>query len=260
MKTLNRTVLMSFAVAAIAFSTDVIAHGDRDEEKLAEFQLHLDSYEQDIVAMVATVGSITSNTEATREDVDALIQQWEDVTVHEAIEDKATLAYPGVWQALILFQQAVDAGDGVAEAGENVKSALWQGMGALRMAATIVDATSSTAVEDGGALSGPESISAIISDLNAAVASYVEGDSEGAQRAIFDTYENRFEYLEGDLIPKDPDLVTALEADFNATLPLLLKRGADEIEVRRTVANMTTQLEAARSILEAVESQRGDVF
>ena len=113
---------------------------------------------------------------------------------------------------------------------------------------------------EGELLSGPESIAAIINDLNSAVASYVDGDAALAERTIFDTYENRFEYLEGDLIPKDPDLVTALEADFNATLPLLFKQGADEIAVRRAVANMTTQLETAKTILEQGEAQRGDVF
>ena len=103
-------------------------------------------------------------------------------------------------------------------------------------------------------------MAAIIIYLNSSLSSFGDGYAALAEKTIFDTYENRFEYLEGDLIPKDPDLVTALEADFNATLPLLFKQGADEIAVRRAVANMTTQLETAKTILEQGEAQRGDVF
>ncbi|MEO1326469.1 MAG: hypothetical protein AAFV47_07380 [Pseudomonadota bacterium] len=247
------------AVAALGLAPIAQAHGDLDEEKLEEFQLHLDDYEQDVIAMIATVVDIVDNANATKSDTDALIQQWEDVAVHEAIEFKATLAYPGVWQGLIQLQTAVESAGDKDAAGEALKAALWQGMGALRMAATMVDLINDE-ISDEAPLSGPESVDAIISALTRAVELYEAGDTAAAEKAIFDSYEDRFEYLEGDLIPKDPELVTSLEADFNATLPLGMKAGASGEQMREILAAMTSKLESAKAILEAVEAERGAVF
>ena len=247
------------ALASLCMAPIAHAHGDLDEEKLEEFQLHLDDYEQDVVAMIATVTEIVGNPDATKTDTDALIQQWEDVAVHEAIEFKATLAYPGVWQGLIQLQTAVESAGDKAAAGESLKAALWQGMGALRMAATMVDLINEE-ISDEAPLSGPESVDAIIAELGEAVEFYEAGDTTAAEKAIFDSYEDRFEYLEGDLIPKDPELVTSLEADFNATLPLAMKAGASGEEMREILRVMTDKLESAKAILEAVEAERGAVF
>ena len=108
--------------------------------------------------------------------------------------------------------------------------------------------------------SGPETIQRILADLDAAVAAYGDGELARAEELIHATYMNRFEGLEGDLIARDPDLVSSLEKDFNATLPLLMQEGASMARVNETLAAMRRQLETASGILEDVEQSRSEVF
>lgn len=247
------------------------AHGEADEEMLAEFHEHLDDYRAEIDALRAELAPILDGyaaDQAVKPRVEALIEHWEEVAVHAAIERKATVTYPGVWQALIALQQAVDGGRPPADvraAGERVEAALWQGFGALKLAASQVGSgmgASAVATADAAdaAESGPETIARIIADLEQAVAAYEANELSRAEGLIHETYMTRFEGLEGDLIERDPDLVTALERDFNATLPLLMQQGASMQEVEATLQSMKEQLETAGTILESVERSRSEVF
>ena len=56
------------------------------------------------------------------------------------------------------------------------------------------------------------------------------------------------------------DRVSNLERDFNATLPLLMQRGASADEVRAALRSMTDQLETAGKILATIEQSRSEVF
>jgi hypothetical protein len=244
------------------------AHGEADEEMLAEFHEHLDDYRAEIDALRAELAPIVDGyaaDKAVKPQVEALIEHWEEVQVHAAIERKATVTYPGVWQALIALQQAVEGGRppaDVRDAGERVEAALWQGFGALKLAASQVGsgtAVSAVANTD-AAESGPETVDRIIADLEQAVAAYEADELGRAEGLIHETYMTRFEGLEGDLIERDPDLVTALERDFNATLPLLMQEGASMREVEVTLQSMKEQLETASTILESVERSRSEVF
>jgi len=126
-------------------STPALAHGEVDSQHLAEFHLHLDDYEEEIEALIADVRKIVS----ARTDggnggpsVEKLIEHWEEVGVHAAIERKATVTYPDIWQALVAFRQAVEKDRGaeaLARAAQDLEAALWQGYGALRLAAANAD-------------------------------------------------------------------------------------------------------------------------
>ena len=244
------------------------AHGEVDEEMLAAFHEHLDDYREEINTLAAELAPIVEGHaagNAVSPQVAALIEHWEEVAVHSAIETKATVTYPGVWQALVSLQQAVD-GDRptgeVAAAARRVEAALWQGFGALQLAASQVgsEAPGAAGVTTDAAESGPETIDRIIADLEQAVAAYEADQVSKAEGLIHETYMSRFEGLEGDLIERDPDLVSNLERDFNATLPLLMQRGASTEEVRTALRSMTRQLETAGEILESVEASRSEVF
>jgi hypothetical protein len=150
----------------------------------------------------------------------------------------------------------------VAAAAERVAAALWQGFGALRLAASQVgsEAGSPAVAGSQGAESGPETVDRIVADLDRAVAAY-EADQLGrAEGLIHAAYMSRFEGLEGDLIERDPELVTSLERDFNATLPLLMQQGASMAEVRTVLQSMKEQLATASAILESAEQSRSEVF
>lgn len=133
-----------FLAAVLLGTPEAIGSGVSDEEMLASFQDHLDDYEAEIGQLAAAVDAIVTDARAGtlgEGRVEALIEQWEAVAVHEAIEYKVTIAYPGIWQGIVGLKQAVDAGgsdEKVSAAAEQLKAALWQGLGALRLAASQV--------------------------------------------------------------------------------------------------------------------------
>lgn len=249
----------------VLFPLEARGHGEVDEDQLAAFQNHLDEYGQEIRMLVQDVKNIVEDYgagENVAPKIQAWIDQWEEVGVHAAIESRATVTYPGIWQTIVALQQAVEADEpdgAVAAAGEAVEAALWQGMGAVRLAASQVgreapaDTTTPTA-------SGPETIEAIVADLEEAVAAYRADDLQRAEALIHETYMSRFEGLEGDLIERDPDLVSGLEKDFNATLPLLMQQGAPVEKVRARLDAMKGELDRASRLLEQAAQSRSEVF
>lgn len=264
--------VLSATLAALPART-ALAHGELDEQALAEFHLHLDDYREEVLELLAEVQPLVSAYDGNGDAAalaDELIEHWEEVGVHGAIETYATITYPTVWQALISLQQAVAGDDraAVVAAGDGLEAALWQSFGAVRLAAYQVTSDSGpvqlvgadAATGESAPLSGPETVDRIIRDLETAVSAYGDGNLERAERLIHDTYMSHFEGLEGDLIEYDPDLVSDLEKDFNANLPLLMQRGAEMADVRARLAAMTDQLEAARTLLEQAARTRSEVF
>ncbi|MGK7294834.1 MAG: hypothetical protein ACNS61_03270 [Candidatus Wenzhouxiangella sp. M2_3B_020] len=256
----------SLLVAAFSFLAVPVAsaHGEADES-VSEFHEHLDDYRGEIVAFVDEADSISrayAGDENVQPMIDELIERWEDIAVHDAIETHVPVVYPGIWQAIIGFQQATMEGesdDAVADAADNVAASLWQAFGALRLAATQVDEEHHAESGD-ETLSGGESIDRIVAELESAVEHYAEGEANAAESMIHDAYMQRFEYLEGDLIEADAELVTQLEKDFNATLPMLMQQEAPVAEVRKALDSMKDDLARARELLVAAEESRSEVF
>ena len=141
---LSRAVAAGVALLAAALlgTPEAMGSGVSDEKMLASFQDHLDLYESEIGGLATAVDKIVAESgTGTVADgrVDELIEQWEAVSVHEAIEYKVTIAYPGIWQGIVGLKQAIDSGgsvDEVSASGEALKAALWQGLGALKLAAS----------------------------------------------------------------------------------------------------------------------------
>ncbi len=127
----------------------VMAHGEVDEEMLAEFQDHMDDFREEVEELVAEAEAIVAGY-ATREtgvaQVEELVHHWEEVAIHSVIEVKAPVMYPDMWQATAAFQQSVADGqsaESVAAAAEVFKATLWQSLGAVRLAASQVGTASS---------------------------------------------------------------------------------------------------------------------
>jgi hypothetical protein len=77
---------------------------------------------------------------------------------------------------------------------------------------------------------------------------------------VQDTYLNIFEGVEGELIEQDADLVTALEKDFNITLPRQIEKEASKEDLKKTVAAMDKKLDRASKLLVKAEKEQSDVF
>jgi len=110
------------------------------------------------------------------------------------------------------------------------------------------------------AADGKEPVTEILEKLDLALASYEEGATAKARRVVARAYMEIFEGLEGDLIERDPELVSELEMDFNARLPILLEEDGPLQEVESRVSKMKERLRKARKHLEEAEEERSSVF
>lgn len=268
MNTPPLTRLLQAAALALVAAVSGPAAASGDWSGVAgEFHKHIDDYEAEIEALVDEAESIAA-ARASGKDVDSrlagYVDRWESVDVHGAIETQATVTYAGIWQGIIQMQQAGGSGASREEFRarvEDLKAALWQGFGAVRLAASQVRSGQAPAAEPAHEDAAPtEVVDAIIGELREAVDAYEAGDAAKAKDLIARAYIQRFEGLEGDLIEQDPDLVTSLEKDFNATLPLAMDNGKSVSAVRDELERMIGDLETAKDLLAESEQSRSEVF
>ena len=249
----------------LAFSS-VHAHGDYEAD-VDEFHLRLDEYRQDVMHMLDSADKIAaaySNETDAEASAQKLIDLWEEVAVHGAIETKASILYPPVWQALSNLQQALktDAGEADLQAAQDdLAVALWQGLGGVTLAANQyeqgMEQVPTQAAPEGDYA---EQIAAIRDELEQAVQAYADNDVKQAGKLVYNAYMQRFEFLEADLIAQDAELVEKLELDFNAGLPQLMQQGADVKAIRDKLAKMNAELDQAEALLAASEANRSEVF
>jgi len=264
MRELKSAAVVAVALVLLPLSGTALAHG-AGSEQAAEFEQHLDEYAGEINDMLANVSAIVAAYEpgnSNDEQLNALIEQWESVHFHEALETNAMPLYPPIWAALGTFSSALKEGASeqvVRARADDIAAALWQGYGGLKLLAARQD-QNRTPRQPPAAASGDAVIETINSNLDQVLTLYKKGESDAAQKLIYDTYMNYFEGIEGDLIEQDAALVTGLEADFNATLPLLLKNDAPAEEVAAQIDAMQADLGTARELLAAAAEQESSVF
>lgn len=194
--------------------------------------------------------------DATNELKTFIQEDWENVEYHEAVEDNHPKKYSAIWIEINGLKKAVDNDappSEIAEKAEGVKTALRDGLEALEEGAPTE--SGETDASEGGGDNAEATLDRIRNDLDHAVAEYAEGEPNEAKDIIGETYLSNFEGLEGDLIEKNPDLVTDLEIDFNSELPGLMDEDASLDEVKAKVDEMKTKLDQAEQLL---QEQTGD--
>lgn len=238
--------------------------------------LPVDAFEAEVARLASRADALVVEA-ASRpigsDELDGLVDAWENVEVHEAIELRATPLYPPIWQTLIGLRIALEGGQEDTAAlelrAEAFHGSLLQGLGAVKLVASQVRAGTAAGAmaghddhhDDHGAEDPVATVAAIRAGLDRAVEHYRDGDVEGAEAVIHEAYMQRFEALEGGLIALDADLVSTLEADFNAHLPLLLKDGADLGRVRAQVDAMGERLDRVEQLLvEAEDEPAPEIF
>ena len=114
---LNTALTAALILGATGLSAPAFAHGDKGAHVDA-FETHLDDYEQEIEQLVATVDSIASDyagdgvaSEQLDQRADALVDDWEHVDFHEALETHAIALYPPIWVALGGLEEATLTGE-----------------------------------------------------------------------------------------------------------------------------------------------------
>ncbi len=262
-----RFVALLAALGSPLFSHPAMANGEITDQ-VNHLSDHLGEYTEEVKWLEQKFGGVVDSYEAKGKgeiDTHQLIEFWEEVNFHSAIETQYVPIYATIWQGIYGVKQAIDEGASIsAVRAEETKlqQALWQALGAVKLAAQyqqqgLVKEVQTTASEP---TSGPEVIDDIKQRLHRVVAKYAEQLSEVATTLVHDTYMQRFEGIEGALIEQDAALVEDLEKDFNVTLPQAIEKDAGVDEVRSVVNAMQRKLDKARSLLVNAEQNRKEVF
>ncbi|MEM9174169.1 MAG: hypothetical protein AAGC67_02970 [Myxococcota bacterium] len=236
-------------------------------DHVKDLEGNLGNYEKEIGWLIGQVDGIVADyakggTQAAKSD--RLIEIWEEVDFHAAIETNYIPIYASIWQGLFGVKTAIDEAaplERVADEQAKLEQAFWQALGAVKMAALHQKTQAATASDSAG---GPETPIEVLLEverrLDRVVAKYAERLSDEATSIVYETYQTRFEGVEGELIERDAELVSSLEIDFNVTLPEAIKKGGTVEEVRRVVEAMQAKLEKARGLLAESKKPRKSVF
>lgn len=262
-KTLGASLLLASAFMA----QPVLANGPIGEH-VNHLQANLKSYAEEVEWMVGKVDTMVSDYDtkgAKAVKTDDLIEYWESVKFHSAIETNYVPVYASIWQGIYGVKMAIENGKPAAEVRkeqEAMNIALWQGLGAVKLAAKfqqkgLLDTVKATATEE---MTQSATIDEIKHKLDRVVAKFAERLQDEATDIVHDTYLHLFEGVEGTLIEQDANLVEVLEKDFNVTLPQAIKNGKSVDDVRNVVSDMQTKLDRAKTLIEKAEKSRKDVF
>jgi hypothetical protein len=261
------TLLLLLTVASITASRPVVANGEVGEH-VNQLQSNLDNYSKEVNWLLTKVGGIVDTYEkkgVKAANPDAIVDHWEAVDFHAAIETSYIPVYASIWQGLFGVKQGIENKASIAEVRKQQKmleQALWQGLGAVKLAAQYQQQGLLAKVkttQDSPKTPG-ETLDVIKQKLDKVVAKFAEQLPDEATTIVHDTYLNLFEGVEGVLIEQDAELVEDLEKDFNVTLPKSLKNKSSVNDVRQVVDVMKQKLDKAKSMLQQASKNRKDVF
>jgi hypothetical protein len=259
-------LVFASAMSLTVASGNAMANGEIGDH-VNNLHAHIAEYTEEVHWLESKFGGVVNAYEAKDASLntDALIEYWEEVEFHSAIETQYVPIYASIWQGIYGVKMAIDGKQPikvVREEQEKLNHALWQALGAVKLASQyqkkgLVDVVKTTEQEP---TTGPEIIDDIKTRLDRVVAKYAEQLHEVATTLVHDTYLQRFEGVEGDLIAKDAALVEDLEKDFNVTLPQAISKDKGVDGVRKVVETMQAKLDRARMLLVEAEKSRKDVF
>jgi hypothetical protein len=257
----------SLLLASAFLVQPVFANGPIGEH-VNHLKANLKNYTQDVEWMIASVDTMISDYDskgAKAVNSDDLIQYWESVKFHSAIETNFVPVYASIWQGLYGIKMAIDNKQPASDVRNQQKAmnvALWQGLGAIKLAAKyqekgLLKSIKATETKE---MTQSATIDEIKHRLDRVVAKYAERLSDEATDIVHATYLHLFESVEGTLIEQDANLVEILEKDFNVTLPQAISANKSVDEVRDVISDMQTKLDRAQVLIEKAEKSRKDVF
>jgi hypothetical protein len=261
------TALLAVSVMSLSMVTGHAMANGAIGDHVNNLHAHIGEFTEEVEWLESKFGGVVdayANKDKSLKS-DALMEYWEEVDFHSAIETQYVPIYASIWQGIYGVKVAIDDGkpiDVVRHEQEKLNHALWQALGAVKLASQyqkrgLVGEVQTTEVEP---TTGPAVIDDIKTRLDRVVAKYAEQLNEVATTLVHDTYLQRFEGVEGDLIAKDAALVESLEKDFNVTLPQAISQGKGVDAVRSVVETMQSKLDKARVLLVEAEKGRKDVF
>jgi hypothetical protein len=254
--------LLAAAFASALVAGQALADGEAGDH-VHHLKDHIAEYTKDVHWMIKQVDQVVdAYANKTAADPAKLADDWESVKIHPAIESNLVPLYASVWQGLYGVRQAIEQGKPVAEVREqqaDLEHTLWQVLGAVKMAAKVQ--AERQLPPAGTKAAGPvATIDEIKQNLDTIVVKFTEKEFKEATSLVHETYDSRFEGIEGALIEQDAELVEDLEKDFNVTLPRQLNAEARLESVKQIVSDMKRKLDKAKALLAKAEQDKPDVF
>ncbi|MEL7044757.1 MAG: hypothetical protein AAGL66_07030 [Pseudomonadota bacterium] len=248
-------------------ATPLVSANGEIGEHVKDLSGNLDNYATEIDWLMTQVDGIVAAYEEgglAAAKPEAVVDHWEAVDFHAAIETNYIPLYASIWQGLFGVRGAIEAEqplEAVRSEQAQLEVTLWQALGAVKMAAKVQETGyAAPGSSDGTDLSPVATLDDVKNNLDRVVAKYAEQLSDEAIEIVQDTYLTRFEGVEGDLIEQDADLVENLEVDFNVTLPKAIQDGMSVNDVRAVVAAMHEKIDRAKILLSDAEANRSSVF
>jgi len=256
-----------FGAVATMATGSVFANGAIGDH-VNDLKGHLGQYSEEVTWLIGKYDGVVDTYESKGQkavETQQLIDFWEEVDFHSAIETNYVPVYANIWQGIYGVKLAIEAGKPIADVRaeqEKLNSAFWQALGAVKLASQFQEKGLLAKVQTTEAepTTMPETLDDIKHRLDRVVAKFAERLPEAATTIVHDTYLNRFEGVEGALIEQDAALVEDLEKDFNVTLPQALEGKSSVEDVRKVVDAMQAKLDKAKSLLLEAEKKRKDVF
>ncbi|TNE75418.1 MAG: hypothetical protein EP324_00860 [Gammaproteobacteria bacterium] len=257
--------LLIIGLTALFMAGDVYGNGEIGEH-VKQLKMHIDEYTDEIHWFNRKVNDIVEtygHNGATEIQPDEIIDYWEAIKFHAAIETTYVPIYAAIWQRISGVQKAIWDGQPIAVTREQqaaLERALWQGLGAVKMAAQQQYAKTA-AVDSYSTPTNPAvTLEEIQGNLEEVLAKVAEQQWGQALALVHITYADHFEGIEGQLIEQDADLVENLEMDFNITLPQALDGGTSIEVIRKIVSAMQDKLHRAGTLLAEAQLNPEDVF
>lgn len=231
-----------------------------------ELQGHLKEYTTEVDWLITQITNMVDTYEqkgAKAAKPEMVVDHWEAVKFHAAIETNYIPLYASIWQGLFAVRQSIEAKEPVSVVRAHLADldrVLYQSLGAVKMAAQFQDQGLLQQVATREAVTPTETLIEVKQKLDRVLAKYAEQLSDEAIKIIQELYLTRFETVEGVLIEQDADLVEDLEIDFNVRLPKAIQDGKSIDEVREVILAMQAKLDQSRALLKAAEQKRQKVF
>ena len=260
----RKAILLTFGTLVSFFA---LANGEIGDH-VNDLQGHLNQYEDEVIWFLDEVNKLTNIYENKGPEAavtDILIDNWESVDFHAAIETNYIQIYASIWQGIYGVKASIDEGNEiqiVEQEQYDLERAMWQALGAVKLAAKYQQEglLGNQPPTDYAALTSSETLEEIKSSLDRSVAKFAERLPGEATDIVLNTYLELFEGLEGDLITQDASLVEDLEKDFNVTLPQALNSNSTLSDIRTVVESMKGKLERSKILLDEIDSTRRSVF
>lgn len=264
----NNLLLSSLMALGLMMTSHFALAGGEIGDHVNKLSENLKKYEEEVNWLIKKVDGIVTRYEKSGVEAansGAVVDHWEAVDFHAAIESNYIQLYASIWQGLFGVKESVDNKLAIAMVRaeqDKLENALWQSLGAVKLAAQFQDKglLAKVKLREGGPTNSVEALNEINTRLNRVVAKFAEKLVDESVNIVYDTYLNLFEGVEGELIALDADLVEDLEKDFNVTLPKAIKEKAGVDEVRVIVIAMEDKINKAKSLIEQKAKTKREVF